>query len=275
MSDGAAVGYATADGLSVNDAVIRDLTTQIRLVLTDDTWADDLGSGNSTGLQDLVNHLFSVYRAPLLPPTTLVTWESALYALISPSSDGASADAVQRIDARTVVITIPPTPSYVLQTDETISVSIPASATSSRRDYDAAGRFIIRATSAEVVVTQTATTATTSTAMLDEEILRRPNLPGDTKQVRFTLGMNQGRFWNTGLQVPTYVGAPASCKTSLLCRTSRSAGTPSWRHACVQMSISDSSRTRWMATWTGTAGRSRLCWTHTRTTTSRLPRRSV
>ena len=105
---GAVVGYSTAEGLSVNDDQLKEVTTELRLMLSGDAWSADLGSTNSTGYKDLVDRLITDQ-----PPSLLTGWRNFIHPQIDPANPEASPTAVQRIDSQTLLITIPATAPYV------------------------------------------------------------------------------------------------------------------------------------------------------------------
>lgn len=164
---------------------LTDLTTGIRLLLYGDTWSASLGALNSTGYADLVASFFTDQ------PTTLLTgWRVFVTPQLSPEDHPG---AVVRTSPTVVSLTVPPTPAYSLNTPETITVSIPGSATTSERSYYAATSFAVQATADAVEISGT---------RLDEDILRGAG----EKVVELTLISGKGRYWNTGLLVPDHEG---------------------------------------------------------------------
>ena len=89
---------------------------------------------------------------------------------------------------------VPVTAAYAINTPETITFSIPSSATTSERTYYAASSFVIQAASENIAVSGT---------RLDEEMLRSSDA---VKKITFRLYLGQARFWNSGLLMPFYEG---------------------------------------------------------------------
>ena len=92
-------------------------------------------------------------------------------------------------------VQIPATPAYSISTPESIAISVPGSATTSRRSYYAAAQIVIQATSENIAIT--------TDRPLDEELLRND---ASTKKLTLRLILGQARFWNTGMLVPSHEG---------------------------------------------------------------------
>ena len=100
--------YLSSEGeLSMQDIVLTETTTLMKIFLAGDSWATDLGETNSTGFEDLANGMYS----------TLPTLGWRMYVrpeLLKPG-------AITRYDWRELHAKLPATPAYSISTPETIS----------------------------------------------------------------------------------------------------------------------------------------------------------
>ena len=154
----------------------------MRLFLSGDSWSNALGEFNSTGYSDLATNMFSSQ------PSIMSGWKF----LITPTL--LAPNAINRISDRELTAAVPVTAAYAINTPETITFSIPSSATTSERTYYAASSFVIQAASENIAVSGT---------RLDEEMLRSSDA---VKKITFRLYLGQARFWNSGLLMPLYEG---------------------------------------------------------------------
>ena len=178
------VEHSYRDGhgdLALLEDVLTDDTTELTITLLGDSWDSDLGSLNSTGYADLVDSIYSDSNP----------WRFYITGQLDPVSNPG---AVVRITSNSLKVYVPQTPAYAIETPETITISLPASATTSRRPYYAAGGFIVKATSPAMLFTGDD---------LDEGMLREDSAG---KKITLQLRLGQGRFWNTGLVSPTHPG---------------------------------------------------------------------
>ena len=170
--------------LSVQESVITEVATELSFFIDGDEWTE-----NAT---TIVEYIFSDQANLLTGWSGYITPELTL--------DG----AVTKVSHREIRTTVPRTAPYSINTPETLSISIPATATRSGCDYFAADSFVVQEANEYIAISVEAPLPNGGTATrLDEALLREDPL---IKTVTFRLILGQDRYWNTDMLVPAADG---------------------------------------------------------------------
>ena len=138
--------YTSGGETSVQETTIVGYPTALTLVLTNDEW-DDPTNRTIPNAPDWENWGDVLERIYTDQPETMAAWR----ALIATRVTGLN--LIEKTSPRRLTISLPETPAYQIVTPETISFSIPATATRSRTAYLNAGSFVIRAVDGDMYVT--------------------------------------------------------------------------------------------------------------------------
>ena len=167
-------GYTSEDGqLSVKDELLRVSEAVIYLKLQDDTW-DHPDDFNRTNWLDV---LATIYTSEHVAP---FGWKQAI---MTRMREQVWTQVVRESDTE-LRLKLPMTSTYKIFTPETITISLPETATRARRRYTNVASFVIRPSREGLFVAD---------SYLDEELLRSD---ASLKIVTFQLDVTKGKFWS-------------------------------------------------------------------------------
>jgi hypothetical protein len=172
-------GFTTEDGqLSMYDELIQGSEVVVSLKLQDDTW-DHPDDFNRTNWLDVLATIYTSEHA------AQDGWKKAIMTRMREQVWA----RVTRFSDTELRLKLPVTPTYTIFTPETITISLPETATRARRQYINVASFVVVPSRSDMFVAD---------SYLDEEMLRSD---ASLKTVTFQLDLTKGKFWSDDVAI--------------------------------------------------------------------------